>query len=80
MQLMLSLSPEEISELKRRASSVGTDVETFVLHLIRDAEDADDSRPSHLPYDQWKREFQLWIEQHQSRNSTMDDSRESIYD
>ena len=80
MQLMLSLSPEEIAELRRRASSVGADVETFLLHLIRDTEDADDSRPNQLPFEQWKHEFQLWIEQHQSRNSNMDDSRESIYD
>ncbi len=80
MNVTLSLSPEETAELERRASAVGTDVKTFLLHMVYDTGDSDEVSVSDVPYEQWKHDFQLWVARRQSRNAKMDDSRESIYD
>jgi hypothetical protein len=80
MNVTLSLSPEEAAELERRASAVGTDVKTFLLHVAHDWSHSDERSVSDIPYHQWKRDFQSWILRSQSRNPNVDDSRESIYD
>ncbi|XZE21702.1 hypothetical protein SH449x_001607 [Pirellulaceae bacterium SH449] len=80
MNLTLSLSEQESAELERRADAAGTDVKTYLLRMLRDLDDLDESLVYDPPYDQWKREFQQWIDGHRSRNKNMDDSRESIYE
>lgn len=80
MNLTLTLSEQESAELERRASAAGTDVKTFLLHILRDLDEWDESLADDFPYDQWKREFQQWVDGHRSRNKNMDDSRESIYE
>lgn len=80
MNLTLTLSEQESAELERRASAAGTDVKTFLLHILRDLDEWDESLVDDFPYDQWKREFQQWVDGHRSRNKNMDDSRESIYE
>ena len=80
MNLTLSLSTEEIAELQRRAAAAGTDVKTFLLHVIPDTDDAGEFTVSDVPYEEWKHDFRSWVMRHQSRNVNMDDSRESIYD
>lgn len=80
MNLMLSLSPEELAELQRRAAAAGTDVKTFLMHVATDTDDTGDLSSSDVPYEEWKHDFHLWVARHQTRNVNMDDSRESIYD
>jgi len=80
MNLTLSLSPEESAELQRRAAAAGTDVKTFLLHVIHDVDDDTEMISSDVPYNQWHRSFQEWLSRHHSRNPGMDDSRESMYD
>jgi hypothetical protein len=78
--LTLTLSEQESAELERRATAAGTDVKTFLLHVVNDVDMVDDQAFSKLPYDQWKQDFQQWLQGHRTRNVHMDDSRESIYD
>ena len=80
MNLTLSLSAEEIVELQRRAAAAGTDVKTFLLHVVPDTDDAGEFTVSDVPYEEWKHDFRSWVTRHQSRNMNMDDSRENIYD
>ena len=80
MNLTLSLSTEEIAELQRRAAAAGTDVKSFLLHVVPDTDDAGAFNVSDVPYEEWKHDFRSWVTRHQSRNVNMDDSRESIYD
>lgn len=80
MNLTLSLSPEEIAELQRRAAAAGTDVRTFLMHVATDTDDTGDFSVSDVPYEVWKHDFRSWVTRHQSRNVNVDDSRESIYD
>ena len=80
MNVTLSLTQEETAELERRAAAAGTDVKTFLLHVMHDSAGSDDLLANDMPYDSWKKEFQRWISLRQSRNPVMDDSRESIYD
>ena len=80
MNLTLSLSTEEIAELQRRAAAAGTDVKSFLLHVVPDTDDAGEFNVSDVPYEEWKHDFRSWVTRHQSRNVNMDDSRESIYD
>ena len=80
MNLTLSLSTEEIAELQRRAAAAGTDVKSFLLHVVPDSDDAGEFTASDVPYEEWKHDFRSWVTRHQSRNVNMDDSRESIYD
>jgi|GEM_PF-718292 len=80
MTVTLELSPEETAELERRAAAAGTDMKTFLLHVVHDSSDSDDLSVSNMPYDSWIKEFRTWVSLRQSRNAAMDDSRESIYD
>ncbi len=80
MNLTLLLSTEEIAELQRRAAAAGTDVKTFLLHVVPDMADAGEFTVSDVPYEEWKHDFRSWVTRHQSRSVNMDDSRESIYD
>ena len=80
MNLTLSLSAQESVELQRRAAAAGTDVTTYLLHVMRDTDSADEASSNDIPYEQWKQNFQLWLQGHRSRNVNMDDRRESIYD
>ena len=80
MNLTLSLSPEESADLQRRAAAAGTDVKTFLLHVIHDIDDAAEMATIDIPYDEWHQAFQEWLGRHQSKNPRMDDSRESIYE
>ena len=77
MNLILSLSEQESADLERRAAAAGTDVKTFLLH---DLDDADEPSSNDIPFDQWRQDFQRWLQQHKTLNGDMDDSRESIYD
>lgn len=80
MNLMLTLSEQKAAELERRATAAGTDVKTFLLHVVNDLDVADEQASDELPYDQWKRDFQLWLDGHRTRSVNMDDSREGIYE
>ena len=80
MNLTLSLSPEESAELQRRADAAGTDVKTFLLHVIYDVDDSAAMTFSDVPYEEWRQTFQEWLSRHQIKKPDMDDSRESIYD
>ena len=80
MNVTLSLSAEESAELQRRATAAGTDVKTFLLHVVPDTDDAGELSVSDVPYEEWKHDFRSWVTRNQSRNVNMDDSRESIYD
>ena len=80
MNVTLSLSAEESAELQRRAAAAGTDVKTFLLHVMPDTDDAGELSVSAVPYEEWKHDFRLWVTRNQSRNVNLDDSRESIYD
>lgn len=80
MNLTLSLSAQESAELERRAAAAGTDVKTFLLHVVHDLDAADEPSANDIPYDQWKRDFEVWLQGHRTRNVNIDDSRESIYD
>lgn len=80
MNLTLTLSPHQAAELQRRATAAGTDLETFLMNLIVEAESADEPPAAELPYDRWRLEFQKWLQGHQPRNPDLDDSRESIYE
>ena len=80
MNLTLSLSPEESAELQRRAAAAGTDVKTFLLHVIHDVDDAAEMTSIDVPYNEWRQTFQEWLSRHQPKNPGMDDSRESMYD
>ena len=80
MNVTLSLSPEETAELQRRASASGTDIKTFLLHVIHYTNHSLEQSVADIPYEEWKQEFQSWVRRSVSRNPNMDDSRESIYD
>lgn len=80
MNLTLSLSPQESAELERRAAAAGTDVKTFLLHVVHEMDAGEEPSANDVPYDQWKRDFEQWLQGHQVRNINMDDSRESMYD
>ena len=80
MNVTLSLSAEESAELQRRATAAGTDVKTFLLHVVPDTDDAGELSVSDVPYEEWKHDFRSWVTRNQSRNVNLDDSRESIYD
>ena len=80
MNVTLSLSAEESAELQRRAAAAGTDVKTFLLHVVADTDDAGELSVSDVPYEEWKHDFRSWVTRNQSRNANMDDSRESIYE
>ena len=80
MNITLSLSPEETADLQRRASALGTDIKTFLLHVVHDTSHSFEPTTIDIPYEQWKQEFQSWVKRGRSRNPDMDDSRESIYD
>ena len=80
MNLTLTLSEQESAELERRGAAAGTDVKTFLLHIVNELDAADEKTSSDLSYDQWKHDFQNWLQGHRTRNVQLDDSRESIYD
>ena len=80
MNLTLSFSAEESAELERRAAAAGTDVKTFLLQVVHDVDAGDKPSATDIPYEEWKQDFQWWIQGHRSRNVSMDDSRESVYD
>ncbi len=80
MNSTLSLTPEEIAELQRRAAAAGTDVKTFLMHVATDTDDTGDFTVIDVPYEKWKHDFRLWVTRHQPRNVDIDDNRESIYD
>ena len=80
MNLTLTLSEQESAELERRATAAGTDVKTFLLHVVNDLDVADEQDSGELPYDQWKQDFQQWLNGHRTRNVNMHDRREGIYD
>ena len=80
MNLTLSFSAEESAELERRAAAAGTDVKTFLLHVVHDMDADDEPSAIDIPYEEWKLDFQRWIQGHRSRKVSMDDSRESNYD
>lgn len=80
MNLTLNLLPQQAAELQRRATAAGTDLETFLLNLIVEAESAEEPIATDLPYDRWRLEFQRWLKGHQPRNPNLDDTRESMYD
>ena len=80
MNVTLSLTEEETAEFQRRATQSGTDVNTFLMKVLRDRIDCNEPDVSSVPYLQWKKDFQEWIARNRSRNPNMDDSRESIYD
>ena len=80
MNLTLSFSAEESAELERRAAAAGTDVKTFLLQVVHDVDAGDKPSATDIPYEEWKQDFQRWIQGYRSRNVSMDDSRESVYD
>lgn len=80
MNLTLTLSEQEAAELERRATAAGTDVKTFLLHVVNDLGETDEQFSGELPYDQWKQDFQQWLNSHRTRSVNMDDSREGIYE
>jgi hypothetical protein len=80
MNLTLTLSEQESAELERRAAAAGTDVKTFLLHIVNDFGATEEQPSRDLPYDQWKQDFQQWLQGHRTRNANLDDSRESMYD
>ena len=80
MNVTLSLSAEKSAELQRRAAAAGTDVKTFLLHVMPDTDDAGELSVSDVPYEEWKHDFRSWVTRNQSRNVNLDGSRESIYD
>ena len=62
MNLTLSLSPDESAKLQRRAAVAGTDVRTFLLHVIHDVDDAAvEMASAAVPYDEWHQTFQEWL-------------------
>lgn len=80
MNFTLSLSDQESSILERRAAAAGTDVKTFLMHVVHGLDASEEQTVDDVPYDEWKREFQSWLNSHRSRNVDLDDSRESMYD
>lgn len=80
MNLTLTLSEQESAELERRAAAAGTDVRTYLLHIVNDPGTTEDPSFNDLPYELWKRDFQQWLQGHRTRNPQLDDSREGMYD
>jgi hypothetical protein len=82
MQIELTLTPEERTELERQAEESGTDVKGYIQAVVQQALRIEDEKTarSKEPYAEWKAAFDAWIAGHRSRNPNFDDSRESIYD
>ncbi len=80
MNLTLTLLPHQAAELQRRATAAGTDLQTFLMNLIAQAESVDEQPVADLPYEHWRVLFREWLQGHRPRNPNLDDSRESIYD
>ena len=49
------------------------------MELLREKIEEEQGNGKILPPDEWIKEFDAWVSSHKSRNSNVDDSRESIY-
>ena len=81
MNLTVPVSPETQAELQRRAVAAGRDLTSYVAEALREhlaASDGADAQHRRT-YDEWSRMFREWLGRQKSRNPSMDDSRESIY-
>ena len=80
MNVNIRLSPEDEDALRRRAESVGQDVETFVANVI--VEELAAEQPAIKPsrsHEEFTAKLRRFIERYGVHVSEVDDSRESIY-
>ena len=81
MNLSVNVPPSLEDVLKTQASAAGKDVETFVLETLEQALGQSTQQPLKLAltHEQFREKLQHMIDLHPGGNSSMDDSRESIY-
>jgi predicted transcriptional regulator len=81
MTITVSLPDETSKKLKERAAETGKDVATLIREAVNEklgvARAPTD--PSDLPYVEWRRAFDAWVERRHPVGHFVDDSRESIY-
>lgn len=80
----ISLSPDQIANLSRRASEHGFEhFEDYVHHLLTTEAAPPVAASIHQTItnpEEWKREFQLFLKKLKPRNAHVDDSRDAIYE
>ena len=79
MNLTLHLPPDIEAKLRAQAEATGKAPEDIAVAALQEELSATDAAPPTLPLEQWLRDFDAWVADHQSRNPRVDDSRESIY-
>lgn len=81
MNLRVNVPPNLEDILKTQANAAGKDVESFVLETLEQALVQSTQQPlKHaLTHEQFREKLQHIIDLHPRGDSSMDDSRESIY-
>jgi hypothetical protein len=79
MNLTLHLTPETEARLKVQAALLGKRPEELALEALQDKLSGDAPSSPTLTTEEWLRQFDAWVSDHESRNPRVDDSRETIY-
>lgn len=79
MTLTLTLSAETEAKLTARARELGKAPEAVALEAIDERLVAESDAPTTSSVSERLRQFENWVNSHQSRNLNLDDSRESFY-
>ncbi|TWT65903.1 hypothetical protein Pla123a_48140 [Posidoniimonas polymericola] len=75
----MQLPPDIESQLNRLAAS-GADVQQFVAQTLREGFERHTQEDPSLSEEEWQAGFKSWVDSFPQRKTTMDDSRESIYE
>ena len=81
MNLSVNVPPNLEDILKTQANAAGKDVESFVLETLEQAlvQSTQQQLKHALTHEQFREQLQHFIDLHPRGDSSMDDSRESIY-
>ena len=82
MQLNVNLPVEIEAALRRRATSVDQDVDTFVSNVVIEelADEVPPKRSRRVTPEEFERRTSEWIKLHPVLDHPIDDSRESFYE
>ena len=81
MTITFTLPPTIEAKLRQQAVATGKDIPTLVREAVEEKLNGNNEikGPMDKSFEQWLKEFDIWVASHKPVDHFVDDSRESIY-